>query len=144
MIFYGGILNTDLTETETCPAESSTAITAKNSLAFSFQLQMWNRGFFFMKMFCLFVWSLSSHSWLFHSYGDVTISGEGLQILTYARHSWSLSHTHCDTGLPFIKIISEDPWHSTCCRAFCSGAVTTCFHDLGLSRPGIEPRSPAC
>ena len=23
----------------------------------------------------------------FHSYGDVTITGEGLQILTYARHS---------------------------------------------------------
>ena len=25
-----------------------------------------------------------------------------------------------------------------------SGAVTTCFYDLGLSRPRIEPRSPAC
>ena len=24
------------------------------------------------------------------------------------------------------------------------GTVTTCFNDLGLSRPGIEPRSPAC
>ena len=23
---------------------------------------------------------------IFHSYGDVTITGEGLQILTYARH----------------------------------------------------------
>ena len=22
------------------------------------------------------------------------------------------SHTHCDTGLPFIMVISEDPWHS--------------------------------
>ena len=21
-------------------------------------------------------------------------------------------HTHCDTGLPFIMVISEDPWHS--------------------------------
>ena len=30
---------------------------------------------------------LSSHSRIFHSYGDVTITGEGLQILTYARHS---------------------------------------------------------
>ena len=27
----------------------------------------------------------------FHSYGDVTITGEGLQILTYVRHSLSLS-----------------------------------------------------
>ena len=40
---------------------------------------------------CLFVWSLSSHSRIFHSYGDVTIAGVGLQILTYARLSWSLS-----------------------------------------------------
>ena len=32
----------------------------------------------------------------------------------------------------------------TCCRAFGSGAVTTCFYDSGLSRPGIKPRSPAC
>ena len=67
----------------------------------------------------LFVWSLSSHSRIVHSYGDVTIAGEGLQILTYARHSWPLSskgsltcHTYCDTGLPFIMVISEDPWHS--------------------------------
>ena len=54
----------------------------------------------------------------FHSYGDATIAGEGLQILTYARHSWPLStegsltrHTQCDTGLPFIMVISEDSLH---------------------------------
>ena len=29
----------------------------------------------------------SSHSRIIHSYGDVTIAGEGLQILIYARHS---------------------------------------------------------
>ena len=67
----------------------------------------------------LAVWSLSSHSRIFNSYGDVTIAGEGLQILTYAQHLWPLSsegsltcHTHCDAGLPFIMVISEDPWHS--------------------------------
>ena len=67
----------------------------------------------------LIVCSLSSHSSIFHSHGDFTIDGGGLQILTYARHSWPLSsegsltcHTHCDTGLPFIIVISEDPWHS--------------------------------
>ena len=56
----------------------------------------------------VFVWSLSSHSRIFHSYRDVTITGEGLQILTYDRHSWPLSredsltcHTYCDTGHPF-------------------------------------------
>ena len=28
---------------------------------------------------CLFVWGFSSHSRIFHSYGDVTITGKGLQ-----------------------------------------------------------------
>ena len=67
----------------------------------------------------LFVWSLWFHSRIFHSYGDVTIAGEGLQISTYAKHSWPLSseysitcHTNCDTGLPFMMVISEDPRHS--------------------------------
>ena len=52
----------------------------------------------------------------FYSYGDVTITGEGLQIFTYARHSWSLSswgslayHTYYDTGHPFTLVISKDP-----------------------------------
>ena len=35
-------------------------------------------------LFCL---GLSFPSGIFHSYEDVTITGEGLQILTYARHS---------------------------------------------------------
>ena len=42
------------------------------------------------------------------------------QILTFARHSWPLSsegslecHTYCDTGHPFIMVISEDPWTYT-------------------------------
>ena len=50
---------------------------------------------------CLFVLVLSSQS-----YGDVTIIGEGLQILTYFRQSWPLSsedflacNTYCDTGI---------------------------------------------
>ena len=28
---------------------------------------------------------------MLHSFGDVTIGGESLRILTYARHLWSLS-----------------------------------------------------
>ena len=47
--------------------------------------------------------------------GDVTITGEGLHILTYARHSSPLSsesslacHTYCDTGHPFIIIITRE------------------------------------
>ena len=53
---------------------------------------------------------------IFHTYGDVNIAGEGLHILINARHSWPLSsegflkcHTNCDTGLPFIMVIYENP-----------------------------------
>ena len=73
-----------------------------------------------------------------------------LQIfLTYTRHSWPLSsegssacHTYCDTGHPFIMDNSLSSPRTrdthTYCRAFSSGAVTTCFYDLGLSRLGFE------
>ena len=100
-----------------------------------------HRGFYV----CLFVWNFSSHSRNFHLFGDVTIAGEGLHILTYARHLWPLSsegslacHNYCDTGHPFIMIISEDPWHCTLCQAFGSEAVTTFFNDFCLSQLGFE------
>ena len=38
-------------------------------------------------LFCLFV-AFCQSSRIFHPYGDVTITGEGLQILTYPRYSW--------------------------------------------------------
>ena len=71
----------------------------------------------------------------------MAIAGEGLQNLTYARHLWPLSsegslarHIYCDTGHPFI--MTRDT-HAKC-RAFGSGAVTTCFNDLSLSQMGFE------
>ena len=49
-----------------------------------------------------------------HLYGDVTITGEGLRILTYTRHLWLLSsegsvecHIYCYIGHPFIMVISD-------------------------------------
>ena len=71
----------------------------------------------FLKVVQLFVClGFSFRSRIFHLYGDVTFASEGLQILTFARHSWPLSsegslacHTYCDTGHPFIMVISEDP-----------------------------------
>ena len=66
---------------------------------------------------------------IFHSFVDVTMAftGERLQILTYARHLWALSsesslecHINCD------------------CPAYGTGAVTTCFNELGLSLLGFE------
>ena len=49
-----------------------------------------NRNIMYSMSFLL-VWSFSFHSRNFHSFGDVTIFGEGLQILTYARLLWPLS-----------------------------------------------------
>ena len=61
----------------------------------------------------------SVKSGIFHSFWEFNIAGERLHILTYARHLLPLSsegslarHTYCDTGYPFIMVISEDPWHS--------------------------------
>ena len=57
---------------------------------------------------CFSVLGFSSHSWIFHSYGDIIITGEGLNVFTCARHSWPLSsecssvcHTYCDPGKLF-------------------------------------------
>ena len=53
---------------------------------------------------------------IFYSFGDVTNTDGKLQILTYARHTWTLSsegslscYTYCDKEHPFIMVISEDP-----------------------------------
>ena len=52
------------------------------------------------------------------SYGNVTITGEGLHILTYTRHPWPLSSegflarlNYCNTDQQCIMVF-EDPWHS--------------------------------
>ena len=58
---------------------------------------------------CLFVWSLSSHSRIFHSYGDVTIAGEELQIFNLTRHIWLLSSEVFAAATPTVSPdISED------------------------------------
>ena len=82
-----------------------------------------------------------SHSRIFHSFGDVIIAGEELQILTYGRHSWPFSsegslacHTYCDTEHPFIMVISEDPWDS---HLMPSVLQWSCLNDLRLSRLGF-------
>ena len=55
----------------------------------------------FLKKFPLFLWTVMSRpvclfgvllsTQFIHSFGDVTIAGEGLQSLTYARLSWPFS-----------------------------------------------------
>ena len=102
----------------------------------------------------------SSHSRFFHSYGDVTITGERLQIMTYAWPTWQLSskgslacHTYCDTGHPFIIVISEYPrflmsrksgsetltWEDARTRQ--EVAVTTCFNDKSVPTGDRTPIS---
>ena len=70
-------------------------------------------GHFVLCFFCFWFFDWSSHWGIFKSYGDVTIAGEGLQILTHVRHSWPLSsegslacNTDRDKGHPFIMVIS--------------------------------------
>ena len=53
----------------------------------------------------MFDWNCTSHLQIFHSSGEVIITGEGFQILTYDRHPWPLSnegslacHTYCDAS----------------------------------------------
>ena len=73
---------------------------------------------------CLFAWGCLSHSKMFHSYEDVTITGERLQILTYTRdlqlssEGFPACHTFWDTEHPFIMVISRNCDTHTCCRAF--------------------------
>ena len=92
---------------------------------------------------CLFGF-FPSHSRIFSLFWRRHLAGEGLQILAYARYWWLLSsegsltcHTYCDTGQPFIMVISEVI--HTWCRAFGGGAVTTCFNDVGLLNRGSNP-----
>ena len=77
---------------------------------------IWGCICFYFSFLCLEFFVLIEH---FYSFGDVTMTYGGPQMLTYARHVWLLSskgslawHTYCDTGLPFKMVISEDPWHS--------------------------------
>ena len=75
-----------------------------------------------------------------------TIAGEGLQILTYDRHSWPLSseegslacHTYCDTGEPFIMVIPESPWHLHLLPSVCQWNCLSIFLRLKSVAAGIR------
>ena len=88
------------------------AMPARSSRWRPFLLRDTRNTFVYCLCVCL---GFTSYSRIFHSHGDITFTGEGLQILTYTRHSWPVSsegslacHTHYDTGHPFIMVISED------------------------------------
>ena len=77
-------------------------------------------------------WSFSSQLRTFHSHGDVTIAGEGLQILTYARHLYGNSALRIHTTHHTPHTHTHTHTH-TYCRAFGSGAITSYINDLRLS-----------
>ena len=90
---------------------------------------------FHISYIVLFVWSLSSHSRIIHSFGDVIIAAVGLQILNCDRYSWPMSseghsyssegsaecHIYCVTGHPFIMFDSNT--QPSACEA---NALTNC------------------
>ena len=95
-------------------------------------------------------WDFTSHSKNCHSHGDVTITGEGLQILTYTRHSWykkvrvlQLDTLTVTRDVHLLWLFPRPRDTHTCCRPFGSRVLNAYFNELGLSRPEIEPRSLA-
>ena len=91
-------------------------------------------GKFLCLFFCLFVGEFSSHSRMCHSYE----ASQYRRAILMAIKQWGFF------SVPNL----HQRWHEvcighlcgpvrdthTCCRAFRSGAVTTCLNDLGVSR----------
>ena len=87
---------------------------------------------------CLFVWGQPPSRWFFT---HMETSNFDLYLAFMAMEQWGFyidKLWHCDKCYPIRMVISEDRDTHTCCLAFGSGAVTTCFYDLGLSRLGFE------
>ena len=72
--------------------------------------------------FKFFLWDFSSDSRIFHSCEDVTITST-VKVMQSKRV------TQCNTKTSVYNVQL---------REFRSGALTTCFYDSGLSRPGFE------
>lgn len=123
--------------------------------------ETWGQFFFVTNNFTVSCANCSNAHFLFvlgftfHSYGNITFTVEGLQILTYNRHSRPLSsetssvcNIYCETGHPFTCTIN---WSSPrtlytyyTVPSFGNGALATGINELGLPRLGIEPRSSGC
>ena len=91
-------------------------------------------------LICLLVWRFTSRSKIFHSYGDVTITDEGVQILIYARYLWPLSSEGSSRYHPFIMVISEVPWHlrtpelEGLAHQFCASWVYVCSEFVEMNQ----------
>ena len=92
-----------------------------------------------LKVLCVCLIVPLENFWLIWRRHHCRVS-EGLQILTNAWHSWPMSsegslrcHIYCDTGHPFILVISEDSWHSHLIPSAWQLNCHYLFYDLGLS-----------
>ena len=95
---------------------------------------------------CLFALSFSFHSKIFHSFGDVTITGGGLQILpmfdTYGF--FSVAHLLWHGPILYNGHLRGPVTLTPVAKRVAVQLSLPVFDDSRLSRPGIEPRSPAC
>ena len=80
-----------------------------------------------------------------NSYGDVTISGKVLQLLTNTPYSLPFSsgaslvwQIYCHTGHPSSNSYTHTDTHICCWEFSSNGDVTSCFNYLELSRSGFE------
>ena len=86
------------------------AIKYMQTCAFIFKLFVLLCIYLLNTSFCLFVCSFSSHSRIFQSF----CCKFWPMIGTKAIEHWGFlaCHIYCDTGHPFIMVISDNPWHS--------------------------------
>ena len=94
------------------------------------------------------LWVTSSkleHSIIFHSYGDVTITGEGVNFgpcpAAMTPGQWgffSVTHLPWHGESVYNDHIRAPMTLAAIREGFGSGAFTTCFNDWGLSRLGFE------
>ena len=94
----------------------------------------------------VYFWGLSSHSRIFHSYGDVTIAGEGCKFLSRlgTHGNWADRVLKCATLTVTSICNGHLRGHVTLAPIAERLAVTTCFYDLGLSRLGFERPPYVC
>ena len=97
-----------------------------------------------------FFWRKLRPSRKHSTYGDVTITGEGLKSLNYTRHLWPMNsevssacHSYFDTGNPFIMFISEDPWHPHLLPSAWQWSCHYLFSRLGSDAVRIRTRNHA-
>ena len=99
-----------------------------------------------LKGLFLFICGFTSHSRIFHSFGDFTAADFDLCSALMAieqRGFFSVPHPLWYM-ISVIIVISKDSWHLHLLPSVWQWNCHPCFNDLCQSRPKIEFQSPAC